>query len=74
MIVFSTILEIDGHPTLYNVYRNRGLAFLNPTQPVTGPILYALYQNSTWQIKGTEDVTIKRQVLNEISMPNNYLG
>ena len=74
MIVFSTVLEIDGNPTVYNVYRNRGLAFLNPSQPVTGPILYALYENSTWQIKGTEDLAIQGQVLNEISIPNNYLG
>jgi len=69
MIVFSTVLEIDGRPTLYNVYRNRGLAFLNPRQPVNGPILYAFYENSTWQIKGTEDLAVKRQVLNEISIP-----
>jgi len=74
MIVFSTVMDIDGHPTLYNVYRNRGLAFLNPSQPATGPILYALYENSTWQIKGTEDLAIQGQVLNEISIPNNYLG
>ena len=32
MIVFSTVLEINGQPTLYNVYRNRGLAFLNPSR------------------------------------------
>jgi hypothetical protein len=69
MIVFSTVLEINGRPTLYNVYKNRGLAFLNPSPRVTGPILYAFYQNSNWKIKGTEDLTIKRQVLNEISVP-----
>ena len=74
MIVFSTVLEIHGNPTIYNVYRNRGLAFLNPSQPVTGPILYALYENSTWQIKGTEDLAIQGQVLNEIFIPINYLG
>ena len=39
MIVFSTVLEIDGQPTLYNVYRNRDLAFLNPATPAKAPIL-----------------------------------
>ena len=69
MIVFSTVLEIEGRPTVYNVYRNRGLAFLNPSRAVNGPVLYAFYLNSTWEIKGTEDVAIKQQVLNEISIP-----
>ena len=69
MIVFSTVLEIDGRPTLYNVHRNRGFAFLNPSQQINGPILYALYQNSSWEIKGTDDLSIKQQVLNEISIP-----
>jgi hypothetical protein len=69
MIVFSTVLDIDGRPTVYNVYKNRGLAFLNPSSHITGPILYAFYQNSNWEIKGTQDLAIKRQVLNEISLP-----
>jgi hypothetical protein len=68
MIVFSAVLEIDGQPTLYNVYKNRGLAFLNPSAPVKAPILYASYQDSSWTIKGTDDLGIKRQVVNEISM------
>lgn len=68
MIVFSTVLEIDGQPTLYNVYKNRGLAFLNPSRTVKGPILYACYENSTWAIKGTEDTDIKQQVVKEISI------
>ena len=68
MIVFSTVLEIDGEPTLYNVYKNRSLAFLNPSAPAKAPILYACYENSSWKIKGTDDMAIKQQVLNEISI------
>jgi len=37
MIVFSTVLEIDGQPTLYNVYKNKSLAFLNPSRPLKAP-------------------------------------
>lgn len=68
MIVFSTVLEIDGQPTLYNVYKNRSLAFLNPSVPAKAPILYASYEDSCWSIKGTDDIAIKKQVLNEISL------
>ena len=67
MIVFTTVLEIDGHPTLYSVYRNRGLAFLNPTT-TKAPILFASYDNSGWIVKGTEDLAIQRHVLNEIAV------
>ena len=67
MIVFSTVIEVEGRPTLYNVYKNRGLAFLNPSSKMNAPILYAFYENSSWNIKGTEDASIKRQVVNEIS-------
>ena len=69
MILFSTVLQIDGRPTLYNVYKNRRLAFLNPSPRVTGSILYAFYQNSNGEIKGTEDLAIKKQVINQISIP-----
>jgi len=69
MIVFSTVLDINGRPTLYKVYRNRGLAFLNASRTTKGPILYASYENSSWNIKGTEDAAIKQQVVVEISLP-----
>ncbi len=68
MIVFSTVLEINGQPTLYNVYRNRGLAFLNPSRTTKAPILYASLEDSTWNIKGTDDVAVKQQVVAEISI------
>jgi len=66
MIVFTTVIEVEGRPTLYNVYKNRGLAFLNPSNKTKAPILYAAYENSSWIIKGTEDIYIKQQVVNEI--------
>ena len=68
MIVFSTVLEIDGQPTLYNVYKNMSLAFLNPSARVKAPILYASYEDCSWIIRGTDDLAIKKQVLNEISI------
>lgn len=68
MIVFSTVLEIDGQPTLYNVYKNRSLAFLNPSKPVRAPILFATYEDASWKIKGTEDASLKQQVMTEIAI------
>ena len=68
MIVFSTVLEIDGQPTIYSVYKNKSLAFLNPSKPVKAPILFATYENASWTIKGTEDNSLKLQVVNEIGI------
>lgn len=68
MIVFATVLEIDGNPVLYNVYKNRSLAFLNPFETRQAPIIYASYEDAVWNIKGTEDASLKRQVLNEIAL------
>ncbi len=70
MIVFTTVLEIEGNPTLYSVYKNKTLAFLNPSRTRNAPILYATYEASEWKVKGTEDDTITRQVLQEISVPD----
>jgi hypothetical protein len=67
MIVFSTVIEIDGLPTVYNVYKNRNLAFLNPSLRIKAPILYASYENAAWKVKGTEDDAIRQQVVNEIT-------
>jgi hypothetical protein len=67
MIVYSTVLEVNGEPTLYSVYKNGQLAFLNPAQMVkNAPILYAKLSESSWQIKGTNDTQLLRQVMREI--------
>jgi hypothetical protein len=65
MIVFSTVLEIEGQPTLYSVYKNKSLAFLNPAT-AKAPIIFATYQDSDWMIRGTNDHQIKQQVVNEM--------
>lgn len=73
MIVFSTVIEIDGEPTLYNVYKNKSLAFLNPygvakALLARAPILYACCEDSEWKIKGTDNAAIMQQALKEISV------
>ena len=65
-MVFSTVLEINGNPTVYNVYRNRGMAFFSPSQIAKAPILFACFDESSWTIKGTDDDGVLKQVLKEI--------
>lgn len=73
MIVFSTVLNIAGRPTVYSVYKNRGVAFLNPSSE-KAPILFASYQDSAWMVRGTTDDVIQQQVLKEITTLTDYFG
>jgi hypothetical protein len=65
-MVFSTVLEINGNPTVYSVYRNGSMAFFSPSQLEKAPILYACDGDSSWTIKGTDDDRLMKQVLREI--------
>ena len=66
MIVFSTVLEVNGSPIVYIVYKNGRLAFLKPSA-VTAPILYARASESHWEVRGTTDRSLKQQALREIA-------
>jgi len=66
MIVFSTVLEINGRPTLYSVYKNGRTAFFNPPPSERAPVLFATMTESSWRIKGTQDHKLLEQVLREI--------
>jgi hypothetical protein len=66
-MVFSTVFEIDGRPTVYSVYKNGRLAFLSPSQMERAPILFASFSDSSWSIRGTDDGKLVDQVLREIS-------
>jgi len=67
MIVFSTVLEINGRPTVYSVYKNGGTAFFNPPRSERAPILFATQYDSSWRVKGTQDHKLLEQVLKEIN-------
>ena len=66
MIVFSTVLEVNGQPTVYSVYKNKNLAFLNPNPSAQAPILFATLSHSSWHVKGTEDDKLVRQAIREV--------
>lgn len=68
MIVFSTVLEVNGNPVVYSVYKNSNLAFFNPySQIKNAPILLATFSQSSWDIKGTQDPALRNQVIKEIA-------
>lgn len=68
MIVYSTFLEVNGLPTMYRVYKNGKLAFLNPFPVIqNAPILFAKHIDSDWEIKGTTDNQLVRQVIDEVA-------
>jgi len=67
MIVYSTVLEINGNPVIYQVYKNGPLAFFNPSRPdFRAPILFVKEDDNDWTIRGTSDDQLRRQVLAEI--------
>ena len=66
MIVFSTVLQVNGQPTVYSVYKNGDTAFLNPSRPAQAPILLATMEEASWQVRGTDDEQLMLQVLQEI--------
>ena len=67
MVVFSTVLEINGRPTLYSVYKNGQIAFFSPSRREAAPVLYATQSNQTWSVQGTSDFKIMQQALREIA-------
>ena len=68
MIVFNTVLEVNGNPVIYSVYKNSNLAFFNPFNKITNaPILLATFSKSSWDIKGTQDPILVNQVMKEVA-------
>jgi len=67
MIVYSTVLEVNGNQVIYQVYKNGPLAFFNPSRPnYMAPILFVKEDDNDWRIQGTNDDKLRRQVLLEI--------
>ena len=67
MIVFSTVLQVEGLPIIYSVYKNRALAFLSPVEQRNAPILFATLSEKSWEVRGTQDDDLMKQALREIA-------
>ena len=73
MVLFSTVLFIDGNPVGYKVMeeeRNRLLLnpAENPSREIAPPVIHAKNEGGRWQIEGTRDRDLIDQVLEDISL------
>lgn len=73
MVLFSTVLFVDGNPVGYKVVeegRNR-LSLNpaeNPSREIAPPVMYAQNEEGYWKVEGTQDRDLIDQVLEDISL------
>lgn len=73
MVLFSTVLFIEGNPVGYQVMEeDRNRLRLNPAEnpnrEIAPPIITASQEKGYWQVEGTRDRDLIAQVLEDISM------
>ncbi|NTS40285.1 hypothetical protein HRG84_05150 [Flavisolibacter sp. BT320] len=73
MVLFSTVLFVEGNPVGYQVMEvERNRLRLNPAEnphrDIAPPVIQASQQNGYWQIEGTRDRDLIDQVLEDISL------
>ncbi|HZH38134.1 MAG TPA: hypothetical protein VEX65_12705 [Flavisolibacter sp.] len=70
METFSTVLFVDQSPIGYLVQRSQSRVELNPAEnpsrPVAPPHLVAEHRGGKWEVNGTENQELIRQVIEEI--------
>jgi hypothetical protein len=71
MLLFSTVLFVDGNPVGYKVYEEKDRIVLNPAEnpnrEVQPPVLSVARTNGQFQVKGTDDQNLIDQVVEDIS-------
>ncbi|MBB1282805.1 hypothetical protein HRH25_00345 [Flavisolibacter sp. BT320] len=73
MVLFSTVLFIEGHPVGYQVLEeDRNRLRLNPAEnpnrEIAPPIILASQESGFWRVEGTRDRDLIDQVLEDISL------
>ena len=70
MLLFSTILFVDGEPVGYQVNMNEDQLLLkpaeNPSRRFDPPVLMVYCTEGTWHVQGTNHHDLIEQVLNDI--------
>lgn len=78
METFSTVLFVDQLPVGYKVRRTQNRMELNPAENpsrlVTPPQLVAENRGGRWEVAGTENPDLIRQVLDEVAMAQSPFG
>lgn len=73
MILFSTVLFVDGNPVGYQVkevdhHRLTLNPAENPNRAIMAPVIEAWNKDGNWQVQGTTDRDLIDQVLEDISL------
>ena len=73
MVLFSTVLFIEGNPVGYQVMEeDRNRLRLNPAEnphrDISPPIILASQEEGYWRVEGTRDRDLIAQVLEDISL------
>jgi hypothetical protein len=82
MLLFSTVLFVDGNPVGYKVYEEKNRLVLNPAEnpnrEIQPPVLAVKNKNGKWFVEGTENRDLIDQVIEDISLndrlPNYVLS
>lgn len=73
MVLFSTVLFVEGNPVGYQVMEaGRNRLTLNPAEnpnrEIIPPVIMAKQENGYWRVEGTRDRDLIDQVLEDISL------
>ena len=72
MLLFSTVLFIDGKAVGYKVVEEENRLILNPAEnpsrDTPAPVLSALRQAGEWRVEGTTNRDVIRQVIEDVTL------
>lgn len=75
MLVFSTVLFVDGNPVGYKVFEENNRIVLNPAENpnrhIQPPVLSVKNVHGQWLVEGTNNKDLIDQVLEDISYNNH---
>jgi hypothetical protein len=74
MLLFSTVLFVDGNPVGYQVFEENEQLILNPAEnpsrDIVPPRLSASQSSGTWKVEGTQSRDLIDQVIEDIHFGN----
>jgi hypothetical protein len=72
MLLFSTVLFVDGNPVGYKVYEEWNRLILNPAENpnrhIHPPILSARNLGGEWRVEGTQNRDLIDQVIEDVTL------
>jgi hypothetical protein len=74
MLLFSTVLFVDGNPVGYQVFEENDQLILNPAEnpsrEIVPPRLSASQSSGSWKVEGTLNRDLIDQVIEDINYSN----